>query len=91
MDIRWILQGCALQDDKSEVKPIWNKTWIAPSGVRNSVTPTAKGMFYGKCNKLFNPVLQLPIAYTDTQKLEHKASALRNNKLDSFLLSGAVP
>ena len=55
------------------------------------MTPSAKEMFYGKCNKRLKFVLQLPIAYTDTQKLEHKASALQNNKLDSFLLSGAVP
>ena len=55
------------------------------------MTPVAKGMFYGKCNKRLKFVLQRPIAYTDTQRLEHKTSAPRNNKLDSFLLSGAVP
>ena len=36
-------------------------------------------------------MLQRPIAYTDVKRLEHKASALRDNKLDSFLLSRAVP
>ena len=43
---------------RSEVKPIWNKTWIEPLGIRNKVTPAAKGMFYGKCNRLFDSVLQ---------------------------------
>ena len=76
---------------KPEVKPIWNKTWIKPLEIRNEVTQAAKGMFYGKCNRLFDSVLQRPIAYTDVKRLEHKASALRNNKLASLLLSGAVP
>ena len=76
---------------KPEVKPIWNKTWIEPFEIRNEVTQAAKGMFYGKCNKRLKFVLQRPIAYTDVKRLEHEASALRNNKLDSFLLSGAVP
>ena len=55
------------------------------------MTPVAKGMFYGKCNKLLKLVLQHHIAYKEVERLEHEASALRNNKLDSFLLSGAVP
>ena len=76
---------------RPEVKPIWNKIWIEPLGIRNKVTPAAKEMFYGKCNKRLKFVLLQTIAYTDTQRLEHKASAPRNNKLDSFLLSGAVP
>ena len=51
----------------------------------------AKGMFYGKCNKRLKFVLKRPIAYTDVKRLEHKASAPRDNKLASLLLSGAVP
>ena len=49
-----------------EVKPIWNKTWIELQEQRNSVTPVAKGMFYGKCNKRLKFVLQRTFAYADS-------------------------
>ena len=64
---------------------------MEPLEIRNEVTQAAIGMFYGKCNKRLKFVLQRTFAYADTQRVEHKASASRNNKLDSFLLSGAMP
>ena len=45
---KWILQGYALQDAKSEVKPIWNKTWIEPLGKRNGAVSNKRPVLTGR-------------------------------------------
>ena len=48
VDILWILHGYALQDDKSEGKPVWNKTWIELQEQRNRAVSNKRPVLTGR-------------------------------------------